>query len=317
MNTQLWGLGAFRPHRVLRSVLEVQNVSFDYVICANKIVHSSEVAIADAIRPAVRSATVLVSLQNGINVEQPLRDAFARNTVLSAICYVSCQQTGPGLVQQVSQIRPHAFHIGAFDHGSSARELKDSQVQDLVRLDAKFKEVEDIKTERWTKMIFNGSWNSVAALTGCDTHQILQNPLSLAVVQRLAAEIFEVAVKSGARLPRDLPLRTVSCAASTPSIVPSMLQDVLSGRKMEVEAICGKELHSHRLIPKLTQREGNAVRQARMVDVSVPTLKATYDSLLRLDRDGLIASNFGAEVLVAESDGHSGVEKCELDYSVA
>lgn len=205
----------------------------------------------------MRPATVLVSIQNGINVEQPLKDAFTRNTVLSAICYISCQQTRPGLVQQVSQIRPHALHIRAFDHGSNGRDSKDSQVQDLVRLDAKFKEVEDIKTERWIKMIFNGSWNPVAALTGCDTHQILQKPLFLAVVQRLADEIFQVAVKSGARLPRNLLLRILSSAVSVLSMTPSMLQDTLNGRELEIEPFCGEAFPCHRSTGKKSKANTN------------------------------------------------------------
>lgn len=66
-------------------------------------------------------------------------------------------------------MQPHAFHIGVFDHRSNDREISDSQARGLVRLDAKFKEVEDIKTEPWNKMTFNGSWNPVAALTACET----------------------------------------------------------------------------------------------------------------------------------------------------
>lgn len=184
MNTQLWGLGAFRPHRVVRSTLEVQDVSFGYVICANKNVHSSEAAIENAIRPAVRPATVLASGQKG---KQPLRNASTRNTVMSAICFVICQQTGPVWCNRYPRPDSNAYHIGAFDHETNDKELTGSRVRDLVRIDAKFEEIDDINTEWWIKMIFNGSWNPVAALIACDTHQILQKPLYLAVVPRLAA----------------------------------------------------------------------------------------------------------------------------------
>lgn len=268
MNTKLWGRGSFRPYRVAKSVLEVRDVSYDYVVCATKIVRSNEAAIEDAVGPAVRPTTTLVSVQNGINVEQPLTKAFPQNLVLSAICYISCQQTGLGLVEQVSQIRPHAFHIGPSNHGTIDAKSEATRVHDLVRLDAKFKAVEDINTERWIKMIFNGAWNPVAALSGCDTHQILQQPLLLTMVGRLAEEIYEVAVKSGANLPRDLPQRTLNSAARAPAMVPSMLQDARNGREMEHELLCG-----------------DLLKQASAVGVPVPTVKATYDSLLKADRD--------------------------------
>lgn len=301
MNTRLWGLGIFRPHRVVRSVPELQDVPFDYVICANKNVHSNESTTADAIRSAVRPTTTLVSVHNGINVEQPLRSAFTRNLILSAICYVSCQQTGPGLVEQVAQIRPHAFHVGAFDHETDNAELEESNLQALVGLEAKFKKVKDLKTERWIKMVFNGSWNPVAALTGCDTHQILGNSRCLAVVKRLADEISEVAVKSGANLPRDSSLRALDDPAREPPITLSMLQDVRNGRRLEIEPLCGKSFQSKdaQRFQKLTRVQGNILRQARLVGVPVPGVKAMYDLLLNLDRDGLMRPEFAPDFLGA------------------
>ena len=212
---------------------------FDFILFANKNVRSSEATVSDAIRSAVQPATVLVSLQNGIHVEQPLKNTFTQNTVLSAICYLSCQQTGPGLVQQVSQIRSHAFHIGVFGPKSADIEAEAWKVQDLTSLDPKFREVKDINTERWIKVVVNGSWNPVAALTGCDTHQILQRPSSLALVQRLAEEMYQVALKTGVDLPQDLPQTTLNSTARASSFVPSVLQDVRKGREMEIEALCG------------------------------------------------------------------------------
>ena len=240
IDTQIWGHGTFRPHRVVKSVTEVQHVPFEYIICANKNVRSTKTTVVDAIRPAVRPATVLVTVQNGINVEQPLKNAFPRNTVLSAICYVSCQQIRPGLVQQTAQIRPYAFGIGILRHKAHDMKSTASKIQNLASLDTKFEEAKDIDTESWAKMVFNGSWNPVAALTGCDTHQILQDPISLALVQHFAEEICQVAGASSVKLPLDLPLRTRDSAARASPLVPSMLQDSRNGREMEVEPLCGE-----------------------------------------------------------------------------
>ena len=213
---------------------------YDFVVCAKKNVRSNEGTIESAIKPAVRTTTTLISLQNGINVEQPLANAFLQNPVLSAICYISCQQSDLGLEQQVSQIRPHAFHIGAFSHGTKIGKSDASRVDNLVGLDPKFKAVEDMNTERWTKMVFNGSWNPVAALSGCNTHVILQQPRLVAMVKCLAEEIYEVAVKSGAALSRDIPSESVGSAARAPSMVSSMLQDARGKREMEIGPLCGK-----------------------------------------------------------------------------
>ena len=119
-------------------------------------------------------------------MEQPLRNAFTQITVLSAICYISCQQTGPGLVRQVSQIQPHAFHIGVYSHIVNGTKSDTSKVQDLISFDGRSQEVQDINTERWIKMVLNESWNQIAALTRYDSHRLLRKPLgglSLAIVR--------------------------------------------------------------------------------------------------------------------------------------
>ncbi|MCJ1245910.1 hypothetical protein MMC30_003114 [Trapelia coarctata] len=143
---------------------------------------------------------------------------------------------------------------------------ENEKLQTLVDMDDKFKAVQDVKTERWTKMLFNGAWNPIAALTGLDTHQLLDKPIYLEMIQRLVEEIYTVAVKSGAVLPADLPARTVRFAQTAAPIIPSMLQDVKHKRTMEIEALCG-----------------NIWRQADIVGVPVPAVKATYEALVKMD----------------------------------
>ncbi len=240
MKTQLWGNEDFRPHRVLQSTQEVQNVPFDYVVCASKGLQANEGIMIDSIREAIRPTTTLVSVQNGIHVEQPLKKAFPRNTILSAICYISCQQTSPGVVCQVARIRPHAFHVGLYSSGHVGTEVAFAKASALAKLDEKFRAIPDLNTERWIKMMFNGSCNPMTALTGYDTHQLLGKPHLSSLVHGLATEVYDVAVKSGANLPPDMAARTINAATDAVAMRPSMLQDVTNGRRMEIEPLCGK-----------------------------------------------------------------------------
>ncbi|ERF71123.1 hypothetical protein EPUS_09146 [Endocarpon pusillum Z07020] len=293
LRTTLWGNGSFRPHRVVKAVSDVQNVAFDYVVCANKLTPSDAVSFAEAIRPAVRPTTTLVSVQNGINVERPLKHMFEGNTILSAICYASCQQPLPGQVQQLTQIRPFAFAIGTYHSGSTDTQSENNKLEKLVSLDSKFKAIKDVNTERWTKMMFNGSLNPVSALTGLNSHQLLQDSPSLTLAHRLAEEIYEVASRSGANLPADSVSRTISCLQSPAPIVPSMLQDARDGRQMEVEALCG-----------------NIWRQADAVGVSVPAVKATYDALTSMNQKIGIPRQY-----TFESDPHTPVADLSTDLA--
>jgi 2-dehydropantoate 2-reductase len=239
MKTKIWGNGMFIPHRVVRSTNEVSDVDFDYVVCANKVTTSDHLSIVDDLTPVVSTKTALVSVQNGVGVEAPLRYAFQSNTVLSAVCYISCVQPVPGIVEQVSNIRPHAFHIGTYDTpGYRASVLDHCRLEDFVALDDKFKQIEDVQAERWTKQVFNGAWNPMTAITGLETHQLLASP-HLQIVRQLATEIFHVAVQMGIPLPEDLPDRTIELARIYPSLAPSMLQDARKNKLMEIDSLCG------------------------------------------------------------------------------
>ncbi|KAI0475428.1 ketopantoate reductase PanE/ApbA-domain-containing protein [Xylariaceae sp. FL0804] len=140
LSTAIWGAGHFRPHAVFSSPAEaaIANSSsgsssssghFDYVLCANKSTtttaesshhhhhyrEQSAPSPYEDLRAVVGGETTLVSLQNGVDVEAPLRRAFPRNTILSGIVYISCRQPTPGVVCQDAGIRPHAVGLGVYD----------------------------------------------------------------------------------------------------------------------------------------------------------------------------------------------------------
>jgi 2-dehydropantoate 2-reductase len=245
MKTEIWGNGTFVPHRVVRSTREVSDISFDYVVCANKATSSDGLSFINDLTPVVSKKTALVSVQNGVGVEAPLRHAFQKNTVLSAVCYISCLQPIPGIVEQVSNIRPHAFHIGTYDTPEHSGSIADKfKLRDFVALDGKFKQIDDVRAERWTKQIFNGAWNPMTAITGLETHQLLASP-HLHIVRQLATETFNVAVGMGVSLPKDLPVKTIEMARMNPSMAPSMLQDARKRKLMEVDSLCGQSFYTH------------------------------------------------------------------------
>lgn len=238
MRTSTWGDGFFHPYRTVERVGDVGDVQFDYVICANKVTQSSEHSLIQFIQPVVGPEAVLVTVQNGISVEPSLRRAFHNNAIVSAVCYISCTQESPGSIQQLSQLRPNAFHIGFYDDQSAT--VGQSKLEHFAALDSQFKLVEDMQLERWTKMVFNGSWNPVAALFGLDTYQLLENPVGIGMVRDLADEIYQVAIRTGIPLPPEIPARTIQLAREIPVFAPSMLQDARRERPMEIEALCGK-----------------------------------------------------------------------------
>lgn len=55
------------------------------VLCSNKALLDAKPSLAETIRPVVKEGTSIVLLQNGVGAEEPLHQAFERNTIVSAV----------------------------------------------------------------------------------------------------------------------------------------------------------------------------------------------------------------------------------------
>lgn len=142
------------------------------------------------------------------------------------------------LITQPANIRPHGFHIGIHGNGNS---VDQARLHTLVDLDPKFKAVDNIATERWAKMAWNGAWNPTTALFGLETQDIFKyKPEGIALVRQLAKEVSQVARMYGVELPENYEDEIIRMTAAVPTITPSMLQDFRLRRQMEVETICGE-----------------------------------------------------------------------------
>lgn len=262
--TSTWGPGAFRPHQVFRSGIvgrDVRHRAYDYVVCAAKFDRQCKSTIQD-LRSVVGPSTTLVSAQNGMDVESPLRQAFPSNTILSAICNIGCSQDTPGHVKQTAQIRPEAFLIGIHSACSQGGRIDELRRDKLVSLDYAFAGTDAVVQERWRKLVWNSAWNSMCALTGLDTHQILVEPNALKFVQHLAREACVVADASGYTMDSRFSTKVVDLVRANSAIVPSTLQDARNRRPMELEPIIGY-----------------VVSQAGRVGVSVPYTTMVYQLL--------------------------------------
>lgn len=242
--TRLWGDGAFIPHRVIHADSFTQaHISgrYDYIILANKIKSKGDTEqMIRGLRNVVRQDTVLVSTQNGMGNERPLAQAFAENTILSSVCNMSCSQLKPGFVEQTVAITPHAFHLGIYSKGEHTISTGIEKLESLASMDPQFCAVPDVRGEKWQKLLFNTAWNSMTAIAGVDTHELLRSPASTKLVRQLAEEAYRIGIASGASLAQSSPDDVIELARRSKPIITSSLRDTRKGRKVEIYSITGK-----------------------------------------------------------------------------
>ncbi|AHG65556.1 ketopantoate reductase family protein [Advenella mimigardefordensis] len=101
----------------------------------------------------------------------------------------------------------------------------------------------DIRASVWEKLLVNIANNTICALTRLDNQARMRSPDLFNLGRTLQAEIRAVAAAMGWSVPPAVESRpTVETAAPAPGHRPSMLQDVLRGRALEVDALVGQPL---------------------------------------------------------------------------
>ena len=129
----------------------------------------------------------------------------------------------------------------------------------------KARAVPDVRRELWLKLVRVGSQSAVGALTRLNNQQMGASPEIAALRGRYIAEMLAVAAAQGCDLHADIDMAKATGAA--PPHRPSMLQDVLARRPIEVEA-----------------QVGQLQAFAREAGVATPVIDAILPLLRGLDR---------------------------------
>jgi len=127
----------------------------------------------------------------------------------------------------------------------------------------------DFKKHQWNKLLVNAVINPITALTGEKNGFILSAPLQ-STVESVVKECIDVARREGVPLHEDSALELVRSVASKTSLnTSSMLQDLLRGRRTEIDSI-----------------NGYVIRLAKKHGFSLPVNEALYALVKSIEGKG-------------------------------
>jgi 2-dehydropantoate 2-reductase len=208
---------------------------------------------------------ILMTVQNGIGADE----VVARHgdwRLLAAVTFMSGTRHGD---TQVEYVLDTATWIGP-GRGTTYADAR--AVAELIASSGLEAEAfPDLRPAQWSKLIFNATVNTVAALTGLphDAHfAALHRPSDLGhLVKGLMDEGKAVAAAAGVELGEDPWEMNVLATRRGSAHYPSMLEDVEAHRRTEIDMITGA-----------------LVREARRVGVPVP-LHETMERLIKARED--------------------------------
>ena len=205
----------------------------DVVVVFVKAQHTE--AAAKSLQPLIGTETAVATLQNGWGNADRIAAFVPPEQLVVGVTYNSCTSTGPGMVVHSGRGRTV---LGAYQ-GVNQRFAE--RAAELLSLSGWQTEVSgNVRTEIWKKLVLNAATLPTAALSRLNAGALSEPGELRELVDGLAAET--VAVARAQRLELDLAERVQAIHATLKgagSGKASMLQDVLAGRKTEVETVNG------------------------------------------------------------------------------
>lgn len=229
-------------------------------------------SVADIIKSAVTPGhTAILLLQNGLNIEQPVMAAFPTNPVLSGITVIGAREHPRGTIRHDNY---DISYIGAFAPPTAGGLVRPADA-DAEAAARRFVELygactaiechydDQVRFNRWKKLLYNASFNSVATVLRMDTTRMrVSEHVIDDLIRPVMLEIVALAKADGVTLPRELVEKIITVDRYESFFKPSMCQDIEKGNLIEYENIIGEPL-----------------REAERLGVATPTLQVLYGLL--------------------------------------
>jgi 2-dehydropantoate 2-reductase len=207
-----------------------QHTPYDYIVCTTKNLPDIPPSLPVQVAPATTPGhTVIVLIQNGLNIEKPFFQMLPNNIVLSGVSMIGSHEVAHGAIEHDF---PDELIIGAFRNPNLDPKAEDAAARHFVQMySAAGKTVctynEDVGFVRWRKLVYNACLNPICAITNLDTGRIRLADDSVETLVRPAMEEIRAAAKvMGYDIPEDVVDFTIEVDPLRLYLPPSMLGDV-------------------------------------------------------------------------------------------
>jgi 2-dehydropantoate 2-reductase len=227
------GVSGNRNIKVRATARPVELPDADLVIIATKA-YDTEKAVIDA-AGAVGPQTPVLTLQNGLGNVDLISHTVGSDKTIGGITSQGANVIGPGSIIHAGTGKTI---IGSPANRPTAYLEKTKAILDSAGFEPQLSF--DLEGTIWGKLIINVGINALTAVLRLNNGKLLDFEGSRRIMKQAVEEAAAVARAKGVKLPYEDPLSQVEeVCRLTAQNVSSMLQDVIAGRRTEIEAING------------------------------------------------------------------------------
>lgn len=228
----------------------------DYLILCVKVLPG--VDRAALVKPWMGNNTRLVLIENGLDIERELADAYPDNPIISCLAFIAASRTEPGVVEHKAYGK---LVMGRYPEGidDDCRELSQLFIDGGISIDL----TEQVVGERWRKCLWNTPFNPLSVIAnGADTVTILDTEGGEDLIRAMIREVMDVAAAEGYPMDDGVIEQNIAGTRKMPAYKNSMALDYLNGRPIERDAVLGN-------VVAIAQRHGIAVPHLNTVLVTL------------------------------------------------
>ena len=219
-------------------------------------------AAAALLQPVVNAQTIVLTLQNGVDMAAELQTTFGRGTVLAGVTRIGSTLAAPGVIEQ-----PTTDRLIEFGSLTGQEQEQVERVRTLCTTAGIPTLVSpDVQRSLWEKLVFIAPFSGLSTLTRLTPAQLLAHASTRGLYRAVMQETAAVA-QAAAGVAPEIAERTMHYldTAGDPG-ESSMAVDFQRQRRIEVEAI-----------------HGAVVRHGQRLRVPTPLNQMIYNTLVVMD----------------------------------
>ena len=220
--------------RTCTGVDEIAKYNPDVIIITVKA--NATPLIASAIEGFLKEGQYVISWQNGIDTELALAKSLGKKPVMRAVVNYGCGFVTPGHIRMAFHHMPHFVQEMDPQSADAARVICAA----ISRTGLLTERTDDIVSMVWRKGILNSCMNPVCAMTGFTMSKAMRDPIIFQLVDSLIKECIKVARANEIKLGWNFYTYAIEYMMTAGDHKPSMLMDIESKRRTEIDFMNGK-----------------------------------------------------------------------------
>ena len=199
--------------------------------------------VLDQLAPVTTDRTVLLTLQNGVDVEDRLASKVRRDCVVGGVAYIYSKIVEPGVIEHYKR---GSLAIGELMGNRSDRVVKIADLFKTAGIPCQLSD--DIRRTKWEKMCWNCVFNPLTVVINDNVSKALDHPEMLGTVRHIVSEVAAVSAALKVPLPSDIADRVLRWSQEIRDIHTSMYDDWKAGRPTEIDSLNGYIVEQGRTI---------------------------------------------------------------------